>query len=209
MIKVLVVDDHAIVREGFRMILADTPDIVVTGEASSCAEALEQVREKKYDVVILDIAMPEISGLVVLEQIRHVEPSLPVLMFTVHPEAQYAVRALKAGARGYVTKLSDPEELVTAIRRVAAGGVYVTSALAESLAAYLFTDLQRPLHERLSDREFQVMCMIAGGQSTTYIAANLGLSPKSISTYKSRALGKMQMNTTTEWIRYAVDNELV
>ena len=209
MIKVLVVDDHAIVREGFKMILSDAPGILVAGEASNCAEALEQVRQKQYDVVALDIAMPDISGLVVLEQIRHLDPTLPVLMVSVHPEQQYAIRCLKAGARGYATKLSDPEELVIAIRNVAAGGVYVSPSLAERLSTYVSTDSHGPLHERLSDREFEVMCMIAAGQTATEIAVNLGISSKTVSTYKSRILGKMEMTNAAQVIRYAIEHGLV
>ena len=209
MIKVLIVDDHAIVREGFKMILSDAPGILVAGEASNCAEALEQVRQKQYNVVALDIAMPHISGLVVLEQIRHLDPSLPVLMVSVHPEQQYAVRSLKLGARGYASKLSDPEELVIAIRNVAAGGVYVTPSLAERLSTYVSNDSHRPLHERLSDREFEVMCMIAAGQTATEIAVNLGISSKTVSTYKSRILVKMEMTNAAQLIRYAIEHDLV
>ena len=209
MIKVLVVDDHAIVREGFKMILSDASGIQVVGEAGNCAEALEQVRRKEYDVVALDIAMPDINGLVVLEQLRHLDPTLPVLMVSVHPEQQYAVRCLKAGARGYANKLSDPEELVSAIRKVATGGLYITPSLAETLSTYVSTDFHRPLHERLSDREFEVMCMIASGQSAAAIATNLGISSKTVSTYKSRILGKMEMTNAAQLIRYAIEHGLV
>ena len=209
MIKVLVVDDHALVRQGFKMILSDAPGIQVVGEAGNSAEALEQVRQKRYDVVTLDIAMPGITGLVVLEQIRHLDPTLPVLMVSVHPEQQYAVRCLKAGARGYATKLSDPEELVTAIRKVAAGGLYITPSLAERLSTYVSADSHQPLHERLSNREFEVMCMIAAGQTAAAIAASLGISFKTVSTYKSRILGKMEMTNAAQVIRYAIEHGLV
>jgi two-component system invasion response regulator UvrY len=207
--KILVVDDHTIVREGLKQILSGVPDIVVAGEASDGNQALDKARKGDYDLLLLDIAMPGVSGLDVLKQLKAEKPDLPILMLSIYPEQQYAVRTLKAGASGYLTKESAPEELIAAIRKVCGGGKYVTSSLAEELASYLKADLERAAHELLSDREYQVVTMIASGKTVTQIADALSLSVKTISTNRSRALKKMGMKTNAELTYYAIKHRLV
>jgi len=209
MIRVLIADDHAIVREGLKQIVAETPDMAVADEARTGQEVLDKIRKGEYDVVVLDISMPGRDGLDVLRQLRSEKAELPVLILSMHPEEQYAVRALKAGARGYLTKESAPDELVAAIRKVSFGGKYITTSLAERLASLLDVEGERPLHEKLSNREFQVMCMIGSGKPVKRIADELCLSTKTISTYRSRILEKMGMTTNAELIRYAIDNRLI
>lgn len=209
MIKLLIIDDHAVVRKGLRQIVLETPDIVVTGEASNAQEALERVWKGDFDVVLLDIAMPGRGGMDVLKQLRKERPSLPVLMLTMYPEEQYAVRVFKTGASGFLTKSCEPEELVSAIRAVSSGGKYVTSSLAERLACEVGIDSKKLPHERLSDREYQVMCMIASGKTVSEIAEELSLSVKTISTNRSRILEKMNMKNNSEIIRYAIKYKLV
>lgn len=209
MLRILVADDHAIVREGLKQILAETSDIVVGGEASDGNQALKQARTGTHDLVLLDIAMPGMNGLEVLKQLKSERPDLPVLMLSMYPEEQFAVRTLKAGASGYLTKQSAPNELIAAIRKVCGGGKYVTSSLAENLAAYLESDSDRPPHELLSDREYQVMLMIASGKTVKMIAEELSLSVKTISTNRSRALRKMGMKTNAELTYYAIKHSLV
>jgi len=209
MIKIMVADDHAIVREGLKQILAETPDIVVGGEAGDAQEVLKQVREGDWDLVLLDIAMPGRGGLDILKQLRTERPELPVLMLSMYPEEQYAVRSLKAGACGYLTKASASEELIAAIRKVSQGRRYVSSSLAEKLAVYLETDAEKPIHELLSDREYQVMVMIASGKTVTQIADELSLSVKTISTHRARTLKKLGMNNSAELTYYAIKHALV
>lgn len=209
MIRILVADDHAVVRNGLKQIVSDTPDMVVAAEASNGQEALNKALEDDYDIVLLDITMPDRSGLDILKEIKSQKPELPVLILSIHPEEQYAVRALKAGAAGYLTKESAPEELIRAMRRVSGGGKYVTSSLAEKLASVLKTGAEEPLHQALSDREYQVLCMIASGKRVKQIANELLLSTKTISTYRSRILRKMNMNNNIELTRYAIQNQLV
>ena len=209
MLRILVADDHAVVRAGIKQILAGTSDIVVGGEASDGNQALNQARTAAYDLVLLDIAMPGMNGLEVLKQLKLERPGLPVLMLSMYPEEQFAVRTLKAGASGYLTKQSAPSELIAAIRKVCRGGKYVTSSLAESLAVYLESDSDRPPHELLSDREYEVMLMIASGKTVTVIAEELSLSVKTISTNRSRALRKMGMKTNAELTYYAIKHGLV
>ena len=209
MIKIMVADDHAIVREGLKQILAETPDIVVGGEAGNAQEVLELVQKDEWDLVLLDIAMPGRGGLDILKQLKVERPELPVLMLSMYPEEQYAVRALKAGACGYVTKASAPEELIEAIRKVSQGRRYVSSSLAERLAVYLETDAEKPIHELLSDREYQVMVMIASGKTVTQIADELSLSVKTISTHRARTLKKLGMNNNAEMTYYAIKHALV
>lgn len=209
MIRILVADDHAVVRNGLKQIVSDTPDMVVAAEASNGQEALNKALEDDYDIVLLDITMPDRSGLDILKEIKSQKPELPVLILSMHPEEQYAVRALKAGAAGYLTKESAPEELIMAMRRVSGGGKYVTSSLAEKLASVLETSAEEPLHQALSDREYQVLCMIASGKRVKQIANELFLSAKTISTYRSRTLRKMNMNNNIELTRYAIQNQLV
>jgi len=209
MLKILVADDHPVFCRGLKQIVAETLDMVVADQVSSGHEALNRARTGSYDLVLLDISMPDGSGMDVLGQLRAEQPDLPVLVLSMHPEEQYAVRALKAGASGYLMKQSTPEELVTAIRKIAAGGRYVSDSLAERLAAIVQGIEGQAPHERLSDREYQVMCMIASGKTVTKIASELSLSVKTVSTYRSRILEKMDMDGIAELIRYATRNSLV
>jgi DNA-binding NarL/FixJ family response regulator len=209
MIRALIADDHAVVRQGLKQILGDTPEMVVAGEATTGQEVLDKVRAETWDVVVLDISMPDRSGLDVLKQLRSERPRLPVLVLSMHSEDQYAVRVLKAGASGYLTKDSAPDELVKAIRKVVSGGTYVSSFLAEKLAFEVGTDSSRLPHETLSDREFQVLRLIAAGESVTEIAAELYLSVKTVSTYRARLLQKMNLTTNAELIHYAMRNHLI
>lgn len=209
MIRVLIADDHAIVREGLKQIVADTPDIVVAGEAKDGHEALDAISKKDYDVVLLDISMPGMSGLDVLKQLRSQKPHLRILILSIYPEEQYAVRTLKAGASGYLTKDSAPDELVGAIRNVFAGGTYVSRSLGEKLAAGLKLDANKPPHEALSDREFQVMRMLASGKRGKEIAEELLLSVKTVSTYRRRVLDKLGIKNNSALIRYAMQNHLL
>jgi DNA-binding NarL/FixJ family response regulator len=209
MIKILIADDHAIVREGLKQIVADTPDMVVGGEAADGPQVLELVRKDDWDVVVLDIAMPGRGGVDILKQLKNERPILPVLILSMYPEEQYAVRCLRAGASGYLTKESAPDELVTAVQKVVSGGKYVSSLLAERLAFKLEIDTEKPLHETLSDREYQVMCMMASGKTLTEIADNLSLSVKTISTYRSRILEKMDMTNNAQLMHYAMKRGLV
>ena len=209
MIRILVTDDHAIVREGLKQILGEVDDMAVRAEAASGQEALAKIRSGAFDVVLLDISLPGRSGLEILKEIKEERPKLPVLILSMHAEEQYAVRALRAGASGYVTKASAPEELIGAIRKVSSGRKYVSASLAEKLAGDLEVDTRRPPHESLSDREYQVMLMLAGGKSVTEIAAELCLSVKTISTYRTRVMEKMNMKKNAELTLYAVQNHLV
>jgi two-component system, NarL family, invasion response regulator UvrY len=209
MVKILVVDDHAIVREGLKQIVADTSGLAVTGEAASEQETLELLRKHDFDVVLLDIAMTGRGGLEVLKQIKQEKPELPVLILSMYPEEQYAVRALKMGAAGYLTKVSAPDELINAVKKIATGRKYVSSSLAEKLAFNLEVDTEKPIHECLSNREFQVMCMIASGKTVTNIAEELSLSVNTISTYRVRVMDKLKMTTNSELTRYAIKNQLV
>lgn len=208
-IKVLIADDHAIVREGLKQILADTTDIAVAGDAENGFEAIKLIRRGPSDVILLDISMPDRSGIDVLKQLKKEFPKLAVLMLSMHREDQYAIRALKAGAAGYLNKQSAPAELVTAIRQVAAGRKYVSSALAEELANQVGEDHERPPHATLSDREYQTMTMIASGKTVSDIAAELTLSVKTISMYRSRVLQKMKLRHNAELTHYAIKNQLV
>jgi len=209
MIRALIADDHAVVRQGLRQILLETTDMVVTGEAANGPEALECARAGGYDVVVLDITMPGRSGFEVLKELRLEDPALPVLVLSMHSEEQFAVRLLKAGASGYLNKESAPEELVKAIRKVVSGGRYVSPRLAEKLAFEIDSGSDKLLHETLSDREFQVMRMMASGQTVKEIAAELALSVKTISTYRARILDKMNLHTNAELIHYAIQNQLI
>jgi DNA-binding NarL/FixJ family response regulator len=209
MIKVLVVDDHPIVRQGLKQVISEESDMAVFGEAQNSQEVFELIREQDWDVVVLDITMPGRGGLDVLRDIKHERPKLPVLMLSVHPEDQYAVRTLKAGASGYLTKESAPEELVGAIRKILRGGKYVSSTLAEKLAFHLESETERPLHESLSDREYEVMLMIASGKTTSAMAAEMALSVKTVSTYRARILEKMQMKGNADLTYYVIKNRLL
>ena len=209
MIKVLIADDHPIVRQGLRQILSETADMAVVGEAVNAQEALDQVRVGGWDVLVLDITLPDRSGFDILKELKHVQPHLPVLMLSIHAEEQFAVRVLKAGASGYLTKENAPAELVKAIRKVVSGGRYISPSLAETLAFGLDTTTDRPRHETLSDREFQVMQLMASGKTLTEIAEELSLSTKTVSTYRTRLLQKMNLETNAEIIRYAIENRLI
>lgn len=209
MIRVLIVDDHAVVRRGLKEILERELDSSVCDEAANAEQAIAKIRAEDWDLVILDIKMSGRGGLDVLSDIRQERRELPVLVFSVHPEDQYARRVLKAGARGYMTKETPPEELIKAIRRILSGGRYVSPALAERLALDLSEDTGRQVHEALSDREFQVLRMIASGKTVSQIAEELHLSGATVSTYRGRILEKMRLTNTAELIRYALSNHLV
>jgi DNA-binding NarL/FixJ family response regulator len=209
MIKVLVADDHAIVRRGLRQILAETPDIVVAGEAETPSEVMELVLRESWNVVLLDIKLRGGSGLELLGWLRRERPQLPILVLTVYPEEQYAIRAIKAGAAGFLTKESAPERLIEAVRKVAAGGRYVSAELAETLASMVAGEASGSPHERLSDREFEVLKMLACGKTVSEVADDLSLSVKTVSTHRTRILKKMNMRTTAELTSYAVRCGLV
>jgi DNA-binding NarL/FixJ family response regulator len=209
LIKILIADDHAIVREGLKRIIDETSDMVVAGEAADGQEALNLVLKEDLDVVLLDIAMPGRGGMDALKQLKLDKPALPVLVLSMYSEEQYAIRALKAGASGYMTKESAPEELIGAIRQVSNGGKYVSPSLAEKLAFHLAPGGEKPPHEMLSDREYQVMCMIASGKTVKEIAEELSLSVKTISTNRTRLLRKMAMKNNSEITYYAVKEGLV
>jgi two-component system invasion response regulator UvrY len=209
MIRVLVADDHAVVRRGVVQILAESPHIVVVGEASCGSEVLRAVRENDYDIVLLDIAMPGGSGLEVLKQLHSLKPEVQVLILSMYPEKQYAMRALRAGAAGYLTKDSAPDELIDAIDRISRGDKYITRSLAQELASELGGNAGKELHEALSDREYQVMRLLAAGKSVSEIAVQLSLSVKTVSTYRARILEKLDLKTTAEIIHYALARGLV
>lgn len=208
--KVLIVDDHAVVRRGLQQILSDEYKDLEFGEAKNANEALEHIVATAWDVVILDVSMPGRSGLDVLKEIKKERPDVPVLVLSVHPEDQFATRVLKAGASGYMTKETAPEELVNAINKVLGGGRYVSATLAEMMAEDLERDrVGMPPHKRLSDREYEVMRMIASGKSVSGIAEELSLSVKTISTYRTRILEKIRMKSNAEITRYAITHDLV
>jgi DNA-binding NarL/FixJ family response regulator len=209
MINVLIADDHPIVREGLKQIIRTTPDIAVAGEASNAQEVLDQVMQKEFQVVLLDISMPGRNGLEILKQLKTMKPGLQNLILSTYPEEQYAVRAIKSGAAGYLTKDSVPEELIIAIRKASLGGKYVSTALAERLAIQLGGNLAESPHEMLSDREYQVMCMIASGKTVKQIGQELALSIKTVSTYRRRILEKMNMKNNAEITYYAIHGGLV
>ncbi len=209
MIKILIADDHPIVRKGLKEILSEHPDMKVLGEAQNSHEVLTLIRKEDWDVVVLDITMPGRDGLDVLKDLKKARPKLPVLVLSIHPEEQYGVRALKAGASGYLTKESAPDRLVSAIRKILERGKYVSPSLAEKLAFDLEKNAQKLPHERLSDREYQVLAMIASGKTVGEIGQELSLSVKTISTYRSRILPKMGMKSNAELTHYAIKNKLI
>jgi DNA-binding NarL/FixJ family response regulator len=209
MIRILIADDHTIFREGLKHILTEYSDLIVTDEARNGQEVLEKVWNNEYDMVLLDISMPGMNGLEVLKRLKKEKPKLSVLVLSMHPEEQYAVRALKSGASGYLTKESATDELITAIRKISQGRKYITSSLAERLAFGLETDAEKPPHETLSDREYQVLLMIASGKTITQIAKELFLSVKTVSSHRSHILEKMEMKTNAELTHYVIKHNLL
>jgi DNA-binding NarL/FixJ family response regulator len=209
MIRVLLADDHTLVREGLKRILQGSEDIEVGGEAANGMEVLSLARREDWDVVLLDMSMPGRSGIELIKQLKDEKPALRILVLTMHAEDQYAVRAFKAGAAGYLTKESAATELVAAVYKIAAGRLYVSLAMAEQLAANLAPKTEELPHQRLSDREFDVFRRLVAGQSVSEIAERLSLSIKTVSTHKTRILQKMDMHNQTELVRYAVKQQLV
>ena len=208
MIKILIADDHPVVRKGLKDILTTEIYGVQCGEAKNAQGSLDELERESWDLAILDISMPGRSGLDVLKELKQRWPKLPVLVLSVHSEAQFGARALRAGASGYLTKESVPDELVQAVRRVLAGRTYVSQAMAESLAVHFKQGSDQPPHEKLSDREFEILRMIGSGKSNAEIARELHLSATTISTYRVRILKKLDIKTTAGLIRYAVSNNL-
>ena len=209
MTRVLIADDHAIFREGLRQILEDIEDLQVVDEASHGQEVLDKIEKSDYDLILLDIAMPGLSGLETLKLIKGRKPKMKVLILSMYPEEQYAVRAIKAGASGYITKSSASEELLGAIRKVMSGGKYITASVADKLLSDLGPDSGHPLHELLSDREYQVLRLIASGKTVGEIADQLALSVKTVSTHRVHILEKMKMKTNAELTNYAIKQNLV
>ncbi|CAH1198108.1 Two component transcriptional regulator, LuxR family [Candidatus Nitrotoga sp. BS] len=209
MINILVADDHALIRKGMKQILNDTEDIRVTGEAENGMQAIKMVQGNTYDLVLLDISMPDKHGIDVLKQLKLNKPQLPVLILSMHEESQYALRSLKAGAAGYLSKQSAPTQLVTAIRQVACGKKYISNELAEELANGLSQGYQELLHQTLSNREYQTLCLMASGKSLSEMAETLSLSAKTVSVYRARLLEKMKLKNNAEAVRYAIKNHLI
>jgi len=209
MIRVLVADDHPVVRQGVKQVISEESDMAVLGEARNGQEVLDLVHRENWDILVLDVTMPGKGGLEVLKEIKHMQPKLPVLILSVHPEDQYALRTLKAGASGYLTKESAPDQLVLAIRKILQGGKYVSPTLAEKLASHLRAEAQRPPHEVLSDREYQVLLMVASGKQTRAIAEEMSLSVKTIHTFRARILEKMGMRGNADLAYYVFRNRLL
>lgn len=207
--NILIADDHVVVRRGLRQILEAEADMAVAGEAKSGSEVLGLLRTQRFDVAVLDITMPGRGGLDVLHEVRQRYPDLRILILSMHPEERYALRVLKAGAAGYLTKESAPDELITAVRKVAAGGKYVSPSLAERLADEIGSKTDKPLHELLSDREHQILCMIANGMAVSGIATELHLGVNTVSTYRARLLSKLRLSNNAELTHYAIDHRLV
>jgi DNA-binding NarL/FixJ family response regulator len=209
MIRVLIADDHSILRRGLAQIISETKDMQVCGEAESGAQAVRLAREQPVDVVLLDITMPDRNGLDTLKQLKKEKPKLAVLMLSMHPEEAYALRAIKAGASGYLNKASAPALLVTAIRQVASGRRYISPAVAEELAGTIADGSDRAPHETLSDREYETMRLIASGKTLSEIAREMSLSAKTVSVYRARLLQKMKLKNNSELTHYALKNQLV
>lgn len=209
MIKVLIVDDHQIVREGLKQILSETSDIKVMAEGEKGYDALHKMETQEFDVVVLDISLPDENGLEILKKIKSQSSSTAVLILSIYSEEQYAIRALRAGAAGYLSKESASDELIEAIRKISRGRKYIPPRLAEKLAFELEFDNSRKPHEKLSDREFQVLCLLASGKTVTDISQELFLSDKTVSTYRTRILQKMNMKNNAQLIRYAIQHKLV
>jgi DNA-binding NarL/FixJ family response regulator len=209
MIKVLIADDHAVVRRGLRQILAENADILVGGEASTVPEVRQKIGAERWDVVVLDVSMPGGSGLDLIGEIRRSSPTAKILVLTVYSEDQYALRAIRSGAAGFLTKECAPENLIEAVRKVASGGRYVSPELAETLASVVAGDGGGAPHERLSDREFEVFKMLASGRTVSQVAEDLGLSVKTVSTHRTRILKKMEMGNNASLTQYAVKNRII
>lgn len=209
MIRIAIADDHAIVRQGLRQILAAHGDFEVIGEAANHGEVMQLLRKETFDVLLLDIAMPGKNGIDTLKQVRLERPKLPVLMLSMYPEDQYAFRALKAGASGYLTKMTAADQLVDAIRTITRGRKYITPELAESLAESFDRDTEIEPHSLLSDREFQTLKLIATGKPLAQIGAELALSPKTVSVYRARLLAKLGLHTNADLTRYAIEHKLL
>ncbi|MDI6767300.1 MAG: response regulator transcription factor [Bacteroidota bacterium] len=207
--RILIIDDHAVVRGGLKQILLDEFPNTKFGEANNSGEALEFLNKEDWDVVILDISLPGRSGLDILKDTKQAKPKLPILVYSMHSEEEFAIRALKSGASGYMSKSELPDQLVKAIHQLLTGRKYISSSLAERLAVEIEKPSEKPLHEILSNREHQVMLMIASGNSPTQIAEELSLSIKTISSYRARILDKMRMKTNAEIIRYSIENKLI
>ena len=207
--RILIVDDHAVVRNGVKMLFAGRPETATFGEAGNAQEAIRLVREQDWDVVLLDITLGDRSGIEVMKELKAVRPKLSVLILSMHSEAQFARRAFKAGAAGYVTKDSSPDELAKAVNKVAHGGKYVSPTFAEMLLMGIDSGVDKEPHEGLSDREFEIMCLIASGKTITEIAELLSRSVKTISTHRVRILEKMGMRTNAEITHYAIQNNLI
>lgn len=209
MIRLLIADDHKIFRKGLRQTIEDNSGMTVTGEATNGNEVLDLLSKHHFDVVILDLSMPGPSGLDILKQIRENQPKMPVIILSMHPEEQYALRVMKAGAAGYLTKETDEEDLIAAIRKAYRGGKYITPSLAEKLAFAVEVDFEHSTHEKLSDREFQVMRMIGQGSSISEIASKLSLSVSTVSTYRTRILEKTGLRNSAAITRYVIKNRLI
>ena len=209
MIRILIADDHTIVREGLKQVFVETAGMTVADEASNGQEVLSKVRRNNYDIVLLDISLPGMSGLDVLKQLKSTKPKLPVLILSIHPEEQYAVRSIRAGASGYLTKDSAMDELIKAVRKIVKGGKYITDSLAQRIAVEIDVKTEKPIHESLSDREYQILCLIASGKTPTEIAKMLSLSTKTVSTHRARILRKMKMSNNAQLMRHALKHNLV
>ncbi|HML93941.1 MAG TPA: response regulator transcription factor [Thermodesulfobacteriota bacterium] len=209
MLRVLIADDHPVVRQGVKQILTEELQLKQFGEARNAREVLDNISKKKWDILILDINLPDMNGLEILRQLKKVHPDLPVLVLTVFDEDQIAIRVLKAGAAGSVTKETMPDELIAAVKKIHSGGKYVSPSLAEKLVFNIYAEDEKPVHHKLSNREYQVICLIAAGKSVKQIAEELYLSIQTIRTYRTRILEKMEMNTDAELIHYAIQHGLI
>jgi len=209
MIKILIADDHAIVREGLKQIVAEEKDMLVAGEAGNTNEMFELLKEEEFAIIILDISMPGRSGLEALKFLKKNYPEVPALILSMFSEEQYGLRALKAGAAGYLKKVSAPTELVSAIRKIVSGGKYINQSLAEKLADEYDSDMKERMHDKLSDREYQIMCLIASGKSAEEIALDLSISINTVYSYRNRILEKMHLKSNVELTQYALQNKLI
>ncbi len=208
-VKVLIADDHPVVRQGLKQMLSADPEVNVVGEARDGDEAFELAHQVDWDVAVLDYSMPGRGGVELLSDVKHDYPDRAVLILSIYPEDPHGLRALKAGAAGYITKESASEELTAAVKKVATGGRYVSSTLAEKLASRLTPDQERPPHERLSDREYRVMWLLASGKTLHQIAEEMRLSPSTVSTYRGRILKKLSLNTNVDLVHYAMKHRLI